>query len=86
MVVVLAMDLIGSLLVSALVIFPALSAMRLFSKFRTVTVAACLFSVVCATVGILFAILFETPVGATVVVCNILLLALCTLCGRFVRR
>ncbi|MBR2952111.1 MAG: metal ABC transporter permease [Clostridia bacterium] len=85
-VVVLAMDLIGSLLVSALVIFPALSAMRLFSKFRTVTVAACLFSVVCATVGILFAILFETPVGATVVVCNILLLALCTLCGRFVRR
>ena len=85
-VVVLAMDLIGSLLVSALVIFPALSAMRLFSKFRTVTVAACAFSVVCATVGILFAILFETPVGATVVVCNILLLALCTLCGRFVRR
>ena len=85
-VVVLAMDLIGSLLVSALVIFPALSAMRLFSKFRTVTAAACILSVVCALVGILLAILFETPVGASVVVCNILCLALCALFGRFVRR
>ncbi len=85
-VVVLAMDLIGSLLVSALVIFPALSAMRLFSKFRTVTVAACVLAVVSATVGILLAILLETPVGATVVVCNIVCLALCVGLGRFVRR
>ena len=85
-VVVLAMDLIGSLLVSALVIFPALSAMRLFSKFRTVTVAACVFSVLCALVGILLAILLETPVGATVVVCNIFCLALCALIGRFAHR
>lgn len=84
-VVVLAMDLIGSLLVSALIIFPALSAMRLFSKFRTVTVAACVFSVVCALIGILLAILFETPVGATVVVCNILSFAVCTLIGRILR-
>lgn len=85
-VVVLAMDLIGSLLVSALVIFPALSSMRLFGNFRAVTVASCALSVACATVGILLAILFATPIGATVVVCNIVVFLACTLLGRLVRR
>lgn len=85
-VVVLAMDLIGSLLVSALVIFPALSAMRLFGKFSAVTVASCLISVFCALVGMLLAILFETPVGATVVAVNILAFAVCSLLGRVMHR
>ena len=60
-VIVLAMNLVGSLLISALIIFPALSAMQLFRSFRSVTVCAVLLSVFCAVLGILIAILAGTP-------------------------
>ena len=70
-IIVLAMNLVGSLLISALVIFPALSAMRLFRSFRGVTVCAALLSVVCALTGILVSILAGTPVGSTIVAVQI---------------
>ena len=85
-VVVLAMDMIGSLLVSALVIFPALSAMRLCTSFKRVTVFSCLLSVLCALTGMVLAILFDTPVGATVVLCNIVCFGACSAFGRLLRR
>ena len=66
-VIVMAMNLVGSLLISALVIFPALSAMRVFGSFRSVTVCAAVLSVVCAAAGILISILAGTPVGSTIV-------------------
>lgn len=66
-VIVLAMNLVGSLLISALVIFPALSAMRIFKSFKAVTVFSAIFSVVCALLGLLIAILEGTPVGSTIV-------------------
>ena len=66
-IIVLAMNLVGSLLISALVIFPALSSMRLFKSFRSVTVFAAGFSVFCAVLGILLSLLFGTPVGSTIV-------------------
>lgn len=66
-IIVLAMNLVGSLLISALIIFPALSAMRAFRSFRSVTVCAAIFSVICTAAGILISILAETPVGATIV-------------------
>lgn len=66
-IIVLAMNLVGSLLISALLIFPALSAMRVYKSFRAVTVCAAVISVSCAFVGILISILAATPVGATVV-------------------
>ena len=66
-IIVLAMKLVGSLLISALVIFPALSAMRLFKTFKSVTVFSAAFSVICTLVGILTSILITTPVGATIV-------------------
>lgn len=66
-IIVLAMNLVGSLLISALIIFPALSAMRVFHSFRSVTVCAAVFSVICTAAGILISILAETPVGATIV-------------------
>lgn len=81
-VIVLAMHLVGSLLISALVIFPALSAMRLFKSFRSVTVFAAVLSVCCALVGILVAIVAETPVGSTIVVADIAAFGLCALGGR----
>ena len=71
-IIVLAMNLVGSLLISALVIFPALSAMRVFSSFKSVILCSAVFSVVCAFLGIVFSILAGTPVGATVVVADML--------------
>lgn len=74
-VIVLAMKLVGSLLVSALIIFPALSAMRLFKSFLSVIISSAVISVICAVLGILIAILFGTPVGSTIVVANIIVFA-----------
>ena len=70
-IIVLAMNLVGSLLISALVIFPALSAMRVFKTFKAVTVCAAIFSVVCAALGILISVLAGTPVGSTIVAVDI---------------
>lgn len=76
-VIVLAMNLVGSLLISALIIFPALSAMRLFSSFRKVTVFSAVFSVICAATGIIISILAGTPVGSTIVAVDALGFGLC---------
>lgn len=81
-IIVLAMNLVGSLLISALVIFPALSAMRLFRSFRAVTLCAAVFSVVCAVAGILISIVAETPVGSTVVAVDIAAFGLFCLLGK----
>ncbi len=85
-IIVLAMNLVGSLLISALVIFPALSAMRVFKSFLSVTVCAAVFSVVCAALGIVVSILAGTPVGSTIVAVDMGAFAIFTLVGRFVRR
>ncbi len=70
-IIVLAMNLVGSLLISALVIFPALSAMRLFHSFKSVTVCSAVLSVVCAFLGMLISILAGTPVGSTIVAVDV---------------
>ncbi len=85
-VIVMAMNLVGSLLISALVTFPAMSAMRLFRSFRSVTLCAALLAAFCAAAGILIAILAGTPVGSTIVAVEILLFGLCSLLGWTVRR
>lgn len=66
-IIVLAMNLVGSLLISALIIFPALSAMRVFRSFRSVTICSACLSVFCSVTGILIAVLGSTPVGSTIV-------------------
>lgn len=70
-VIVLAMNLVGSLLISALVIFPALSAMRVYKNFLGVTICSAALSVSCAVVGMLVSILAGTPVGSTIVAIDI---------------
>ena len=80
-IIVLAMNLVGSLLISALVVFPALSAMRLFKSFRSVVICSALFSVICSAAGILVSILFGTPVGSTIVAIDILLFGVFYLIG-----
>ena len=70
-IIVLAMNLVGSLLISALVIFPALSAMRVYKTFFSVTICSVVLSVICAVIGILLSILAGTPVGSTIVAIDI---------------
>lgn len=70
-IVVLAMNLVGSLLISALIIFPALSAMRMFRSFRSVVICSVCLSVICTFVGIIISILAGTPVGSTIVAIDI---------------
>ena len=85
-IIVLAMRLVGSLLISALVIFPALSAMRLFRSFKAVTVCAAALSVVCAGLGLVISILAGTPVGATIVAVDAAGFGLSCLAGRLAVR
>ena len=70
-IIVLAMNLVGSLLISALVIFPALSAMRVFKSFFSVTVCSAVLSVVCTLIGMIISIVGGTPVGSTIVAVDI---------------
>ena len=81
-IIVLAMNLVGSLLISAFVIFPALSSMRLFHTFFSVTVCSAVLSVLCALSGILLSVLAGTPVGATVVAMDAAAFLACCLAGR----
>lgn len=83
-IIVLAMNLVGSLLISALVIFPALSAMRMFKSFRSVTICAAALSVFCALIGILVSILAGTPVGSTIVAAQIIAFGLSWLAGAVI--
>lgn len=80
-IIVLAMNLVGSLLISALVIFPALSAMRMFKSFCSVTICATALSVICSLVGILVSILAGTPVGSTIVAVQIFAFGLSWVAG-----
>jgi zinc transport system permease protein len=84
-IIVLAMNLVGSLLISALVIFPALSAMRLYRSFRAVTICSAVLSVLCAHLGIAASIVAGTPVGSTIVAVDVAAFALCALAGAVKR-
>ena len=81
-IIVLAMNLVGSLLISALVIFPAVSAMRVFRSFKAVMLCAAVISVICAVLGILTSILAGTPVGSTIVAVNIGMLIVFAILGK----
>lgn len=82
-IIVLAMNLVGSLLISALIVFPALSAMRLFKSFKGVIICASIISVVCSLTGILVSILASTPVGPTVVAADIVAFLIFSCIGSF---
>ena len=84
-IIVLAMNLVGSLLISALVIFPALSAMRVARTFKGVVITAAIVSTLCALIGILVAILASTPVGPTVVAVDIVAFGLCFAAGKLMK-
>lgn len=72
-IIVLGMNIVGSLLISALVIFPSLSAMRVMKSFKSVVIYSTVISVICSVLGLLIAILYATPVGSTIVVIHIVM-------------
>lgn len=81
-IIVLAMNLVGSLLISALVIFPSLSAMRIFKSFKSVTISSAIISVTCSVIGLLISILAGTPVGSTIVAADIAGFIICSIAGK----
>ena len=81
-IIVVSMQLVGSLLISALVIFPALSAMRVFKSFKSVTICSAIISVICALTGLLISILAGTPVGSTIVGVDIVVFIIFLLIGK----
>ena len=84
-VIVLAMKLVGALLISSLIIFPALSAMRLFRSFKSVVICSAVLSVVGSLTGLLLALLLSTPTGASVAVVHIVIFLCFFLLGRLRR-
>lgn len=85
LVIVLAMELVGSLLVSALIIFPALSAMRVFKSFRAVTLCSAVIAVIGTMAGMLISLLASTPVGASIVAVDVVIFAVFGLLGSLRR-
>jgi zinc transport system permease protein len=74
--IVLGMRIMGAMLISSLIIFPALSSMRLFKHFRSVTICSALISILCFFFGVLISYLYATPTGASVVLVNIIVFVL----------
>lgn len=85
-IIVISMQLVGSLLISALVIFPALSAMRVFKSFKSVTICAAIVSVICALIGLFTSILAGTPVGSTIVAADIVVFFIFYIIGAVTKR
>ena len=84
-IIVLGMNLVGSLLISALIVFPALAAMRLSGTFKGVVILSVIFSIVCALLGMLVSILYSTPVGATIVGMDLLCFIISVIIGKLHR-
>lgn len=84
-IIVLAMNLVGSLLISALIIFPSLSAMRVIKNFKGVVIYSAIISVCCALLGMIISIISDTPVGSTIVVANIVVFFLNCLVGKVLK-
>ena len=85
-IIVLAMNLVGSLLISALINFPALSAMRIYKRFSAVIICSAILSVLCAFLGIIVSILGGTPVGSTIVAVDIAAFLVTSLIGKLLER
>lgn len=82
-IIVLSMNLVGSLLISALVIFPAVTSMQVFHSFRNVTISSAVISVFCACAGLLVAVFKGTPVGSTIVVADLAVFVIFYIIGLF---
>ena len=85
-VIVLAMNLVGALLISALIIFPALTSMRIFKSFRAVIISSAVIAICTSLTGLIASILLSTPVGATIVITDITVFAVFAVIGKIAKR
>lgn len=81
-VIVVGMKLAGALLISALIVFPAMSAMRVSKSFKGVLITSAIIATVCATFGVLLSIILETPTGATIAAADIIAFGIFSLFGK----
>lgn len=81
-VIVLAMNIVGALLVAALIIFPALSAMRVFKSFKSVVISSAIIAIICSVLGIFASMVFATPVGATIVTTDAIVFGIFCIAGK----
>ncbi len=84
-VIVLAMNIVGALLVAALIIFPALSAMRIFKSFKSVVISSAIIAIICSVLGIFASMVFATPVGATIVTTDAIVFIIFCIAGKIKR-
>lgn len=80
--IVLGMRMMGAMLISSLIIFPALTSMQVFKKFLSVVISAAVLSVGCFLTGMIFSYVYSTPSGATVVCINIIMFVVFTIVGK----
>lgn len=80
--IVIGMRMMGALLISSLIIFPAVTSMRLCKSFRSVIISSTFVSVLCFIAGLIFSVEYEAPTGASVVCVNICVLLLFTLIAK----
>ena len=85
-IIVVSMNMVGALLISALITFPALSAMRVFKTFKSVIICASLISVCCAIIGVLVSLAIKTPIGSTIVVADAMAFGIFTLVGKILKK
>lgn len=83
-IIVLGMNLVGSLLISALIVFPALAAMRLSGTFKGVVILSVIFSIICSLTGMIISMLANTPTGATIVAMDFLFFIISWAIGKFI--
>lgn len=84
--IVIGMRIMGTLLISALIIFPSLSSMRLFKNFRNVIISSTLVSLFCFFAGMVVSFYFDTPTGATVVLMNLGVFIIFQIISKVIRR
>ncbi len=85
LIIVVGMRIMGTMLISSLIIFPALSAMRIFQQFRWVIIAAAIISIVCFFIGIVVSYQYSTPTGASIVIVNLIIFLIC-LASNFISK
>ena len=84
--IVLGMSIMGTMLISSLIIFPALTSMRIFNSFKRVMISSGIISVACFFIGMTVSFLYSTPAGASVVLVNAAVFLLFSVIGSFMRR
>ena len=80
------MNLVGSLLITALIIFPALSAMKIFNSYKKVVIYSIILSSICSLSGVIVSILWSTPIGSTIVFANMIIYFIHIFIGKILKR